>query len=76
MIDCTSKNSFLSKAGAVVQEDLSEASTIICVKEVPSELLIPNKTYLFFSHTIKAQRINMPMLDTILEKVFINRIVC
>jgi alpha-aminoadipic semialdehyde synthase len=30
--------------------------------------LIPNKTYFFFSHTIKAQLYNMPLLDTMLEK--------
>jgi hypothetical protein len=58
-----------SEAGAILQEDLSEASTIIAVKEVPIELLMPNKTYLFFSHTIKAQPANMKMLDCILERV-------
>jgi alpha-aminoadipic semialdehyde synthase len=31
-------------------------------------LLIPDKTYAFFSHTIKAQEANMPLLDAILEK--------
>lgn len=29
--------------------------------------LLPNKTYMFFSHTIKAQYYNMPLLDKILE---------
>ena len=57
------------KAGAELSEDLSEAGTIIGVKEVPKELLLPNKTYLFFSHTIKAQPYNMEMLDEILAKV-------
>ena len=51
-----------------MKEDLSEADCIICVKEVPEELLIANKTYLFFSHTIKAQRNNMAMLDAVLSK--------
>lgn len=50
-------------------EDLSEADLILAVKEVPSNLLVPNKTYMFFSHTIKAQQHNMPMLDDILQKV-------
>jgi len=40
------------------------------VKQVPSERLLPDKTYIFFSHTIKAQRENMAMLDAILDKVF------
>uniref|UniRef100_A0A7E4ULH5 Saccharopine dehydrogenase n=1 Tax=Panagrellus redivivus TaxID=6233 RepID=A0A7E4ULH5_PANRE len=55
-------------AGAIVQEDLSSAQLIMSVKQVPVEQLIPNKTYAFFSHTIKAQSDNMEMLDTILNR--------
>ncbi|XP_055685149.1 alpha-aminoadipic semialdehyde synthase, mitochondrial isoform X2 [Lutzomyia longipalpis] len=55
-------------AGAVVQEDISEASVIFGVKQVPVDQLIPSKTYCIFSHTIKAQETNMPLLDAILEK--------
>lgn len=55
-------------AGAAVQEDMSEASVIVGVKQVPVEALIPEKTYCFFSHTIKAQESNMPLLDSILSK--------
>lgn len=58
-------------AGAIVQEDISEANVIFGVKQTPVDLLIPNKTYCFFSHTIKAQEANMPMLDAILAKVTI-----
>lgn len=58
--------------GAVIEEDLSEAELIIGVKSVPIDLLLPDKTYAFFSHTIKAQKDNMPLLDTILEKVWMN----
>lgn len=54
--------------GAIVQEDISDAPVIIGVKTVPIENLIPNKTYVFFSHTIKAQEANMPLLDDILNK--------
>ena len=57
------------RAGAVITEDLTPASLIIGVKAVPIDLLIPNKTYAFFSHTIKAQEANMPLLDAMLEKV-------
>lgn len=57
------------RAGAIISEDLTAASLIIGVKSVPVDLLIPNKTYAFFSHTIKAQEANMPLLDTMLEKV-------
>lgn len=56
-------------AGAIVQEDLMQAQLIMSVKQVPVEQLLPNKTYAFFSHTIKAQPDNMEMLDTILHRV-------
>ena len=39
------------------------------VKQVPVQNLIPDKTYVIFSHTIKAQPDNMPLLDALLEKV-------
>ena len=50
-------------AGAEVMEDIAEASVIVGVKEVPVPELIPDRTYLCFSHTIKAQESNMGMLD-------------
>uniref|UniRef100_A0A914VUB3 Saccharopine dehydrogenase (NAD(+), L-glutamate-forming) n=1 Tax=Plectus sambesii TaxID=2011161 RepID=A0A914VUB3_9BILA len=54
--------------GAIVQEDLSEAQLIMTVKAVPIQELIPEKTYAFFSHTIKAQTENMPLLDAVLHR--------
>jgi alpha-aminoadipic semialdehyde synthase len=56
-----------TKAGATLQEDISSAHVIIGVKEIPIEYLMPNKTYMYFSHTIKAQQANMPALDHILH---------
>ncbi|NXT00509.1 AASS protein, partial [Jacana jacana] len=56
------------KAGGVIQEDISEASLIIGVKRPPEDKLIPKKNYAFFSHTIKAQEANMPLLDEILRQ--------
>lgn len=56
-------------AGAQEQEDVSEADLIMSVKQVPIDQLLPDKTYAFFSHTIKAQKENMPMLDAILQRV-------
>ncbi|KAJ3014640.1 UNVERIFIED_CONTAM: hypothetical protein HDU68_000188 [Siphonaria sp. JEL0065] len=56
------------EVGAIVQEDLSQADVIIGVKEVPIKDLIPEKTYLFFSHTYKGQKYNMPMLKSIMDK--------
>ncbi|XP_054153876.1 alpha-aminoadipic semialdehyde synthase, mitochondrial-like [Oppia nitens] len=56
------------QAGAVIQEDISEAPVVIGVKQVPIDSLLPNKTYAFFSHTIKAQEANMSLLDAILDR--------
>jgi alpha-aminoadipic semialdehyde synthase len=54
-------------AGATMQEDLSPAQVVLAIKEIPPELLQPGKTYLFFSHTIKGQPHNMPLLRCLLE---------
>jgi alpha-aminoadipic semialdehyde synthase len=48
--------------GIRVEENLSSCSVILAVKEIPLPLLEPGKAYLFFSHTIKGQAHNMPML--------------
>jgi alpha-aminoadipic semialdehyde synthase len=55
------------KAGARIANDLSDAKIIFAIKEIPIPLLESNKTYLFFSHTIKGQSKNMPMLKKILD---------
>ena len=61
------KDEEFEKAGAELKKDLSEAKVIFGVKEIPKEKLMPEKTYVFFSHTIKGQSYNMPMLKRILE---------
>jgi len=45
------------RAGIEVVEDLSSCPVIFGIKEVPIPVLKPGKTYIFFSHTIKGQRI-------------------
>ncbi|TMW55077.1 hypothetical protein Poli38472_013839 [Pythium oligandrum] len=55
-------------AGAKVSDDLTPANVIVGVKQVPVNQLLPEKTYMFFSHTIKAQPENMELLDTVLQK--------
>jgi len=61
------KDEEYSALGIPVQEDLEEASILLGVKEVPKKDLIPGKTYLFFSHTIKKQPYNRELLQKILE---------
>ena len=55
-------------AGLEVVSDVSAAEVLIGVKEVPIEALIPNKSYFFFSHTIKKQPYNRKLLQAILDK--------
>jgi saccharopine dehydrogenase (NAD+, L-lysine forming) len=54
-------------AGARILEDLSGCDLILGVKEVPIPLLLPRKAYMFFSHTVKGQAYNMPLLRRLLE---------
>lgn len=56
------------EVGIEVVEDLSHCDVIFNIKEVPSEALIAQKTYFFFSHTIKKQPYNRAMLQSILQK--------
>ena len=54
--------------GIEVADDISDSDILFGVKEVPVEYLIPNKSYFFFSHTIKKQPYNRKLLQAILEK--------
>ena len=40
---------------------------VVGIKEIPPEKLVANQTYVFFSHTIKGQPHNMPMLRRLME---------
>lgn len=60
---------YYEKVGAIIEEDISEASLVIGVKRPPESKIFPRKTYAFFSHTIKAQEANMGLLDDMLKKV-------
>jgi len=51
---------------ALIKEDLSECPVVFGIKEIPESFFQPNKTYVFFSHVIKGQSYNMPMLKRIL----------
>ncbi len=55
-------------AGAEINESLSEADTVFAVKEIPIGLLEDEKTYIFFSHTIKGQSYNMDLLRAMMKK--------
>lgn len=55
-------------AGARLSGDISEASIVIGVKEIPLDRFQPGTTYVFFSHVIKGQPYNMPMLAEIIDR--------
>ncbi|MBI4802909.1 MAG: hypothetical protein HY796_10340 [Elusimicrobia bacterium] len=55
------------RAGAKMTEDLSACDIVFAIKEIPAGLLQKGKTYIFFSHTIKGQARNMPMLRRLME---------
>lgn len=56
------------QAGVSIVEDVTDCDVLMGVKEVPIDQLIPNKTYFFFSHTIKEQSYNRPLLQAIVQK--------
>lgn len=55
-------------AGAVITDNLSEIPVIFGVKEIPASWFEEEKTYIFFSHVIKGQPYNMPMLSEMMGK--------
>jgi len=66
-IRCFSDEEYMM-AGVPVQEDLSACDVLLGVKEVPVQDLIPEKTYFFFSHTIKKQSHNRKLLQEVVRK--------
>lgn len=56
------------RLGIAVVDDVSHCDILMGVKEVPIDELIPNKKYLFFSHTFKEQPYNRKLLQAIIDK--------
>lgn len=56
------------KQNVTLSKDMESCKVLMGVKEVPIMNLIPNKTYFFFSHTIKEQVYNRKLLQAILAK--------
>jgi alanine dehydrogenase len=55
-------------AGVKVQEDMSVCDILLGIKEVPVDMLMEGKTYLFFSHTRKEQPRNRRLLQEIIAR--------
>ncbi len=56
------------KLGIEVRQDISDCEIFLGVKEVPFEALIPEKTYLFFSHTVNKPPYNPQLLQTMINQ--------
>ena len=56
-----------TKLGISVVEDIRDCDILFGIKEVPKEKLIANKTYLYFSHTIKEQEYNRDLLKKMIS---------
>lgn len=54
-------------AGAGICTGMTDGDVIFGVKEIPVEKILDRKVYLFFSHTIKGQAANMPLLKRIID---------
>lgn len=54
--------------GVRMTEDLTDRDLIMGVKEVPLDMLMAEKSYLFFSHTIKKQPHNKKLLRAVLDR--------
>lgn len=57
-----------AKLGIELAEDMGHCDVLMGIKEVPVDRLIPDRTYLFFSHTIKKQPYNKKLLQAVLQK--------
>lgn len=56
------------QAGAEVTSDLSPCDVVLGIKEMPIDRLLPGRPHVMFSHTMKGQAYNMPLLQAILDR--------
>ena len=62
------KDEEYKEMGTALVDKASDCDILIGIKEVKIDALIPNKKYLFFSHTFKEQSYNRALLQAILAK--------
>ncbi|KAK1416425.1 hypothetical protein QVD17_32216 [Tagetes erecta] len=54
--------------GCHISNNLSDCGLILGIKQPKLDMILPDRAYAFFSHTHKAQKQNMPLLDKILAE--------
>lgn len=62
------QNDEYKKLDVEVADTVEHCDVLMGIKEVPIDQLVENRTYLFFSHTIKKQPYNKKLLQEILKK--------
>lgn len=62
------KDSEYAHAGVELSDNLDDCNLLLGIKEVPVDQLIPNKRYMFFSHTKKMQPYNQGLMRAMVEK--------
>ncbi|MGK7396690.1 MAG: NAD(P)-dependent oxidoreductase [Candidatus Cyclobacteriaceae bacterium M3_2C_046] len=67
LVRCFTDQEYEAK-GVQVVDDVQHCDVLMGIKEVPVDQLIPDKTYFFFSHTIKKQPYNQHLLQEVLRK--------
>ena len=55
------------RAGAAITNSLDDCDVVFGVKEMPADIFRKNTAYIFFSHVIKGQPYNMPMLKSLMD---------
>ena len=65
-VRCFSDEAYRNEGISIV-DDVSDCDVLIGIKEVPKSSLISNKTYFYFSHTIKEQPYNRELLLKMIE---------
>lgn len=64
---CYTDNEY-KQAGIEVKESVDDCAILLGIKEVPVSMLVPGKTYLFFSHTKKKQPYNQKLMHALVDK--------
>ncbi|MCX6647581.1 MAG: hypothetical protein NTY09_14655 [bacterium] len=56
-----------NNTGVKIDPALTDCSIVIGIKEMPEAFFEHGKTYIFFSHVIKGQKHNLPMLQKLID---------
>ena len=56
------------QVGATLVDEVTDSTVVLGVKEMPIDFFRDELTYIFFSHVIKGQPYNMPLLKRMMEK--------